>query len=81
LRDDGPENIQSSPCERITLGMDGSGDEEVYQAPSVPLKRIVPLVNRGLGAQLLTSSLGGAHRSGRQHYAYPVHGKLLMLLI
>jgi hypothetical protein len=63
--------IQSSPCERVAECI----EEEEDQQPSKHLKRIAPLEERGLGAQLLQLSIGTTTRPTRRHYVYPVNGK------
>ena len=64
-------HIRSSPCERIAECI----EEDEDQQPPVPLKRIIPFEERGLGAQLLQLSMGISTRPRRQHHIYPVNGK------
>jgi hypothetical protein len=69
-------NIQSSPCERAAH-LDQVEEEEEYQEP---LKRIVPIDQRGLGGNLLQSMSGLPIRSRRQHHVYPVNGNVFLRL-
>jgi hypothetical protein len=47
-------------------------EDEEYLLPPKPVKRIVPLRDRGLGGRLLQLSLGN---SIRQYLEYPVNGE------
>lgn len=74
--DDDLQNIQSSPCERAAH-LDQTEEEEEYQDP---LKRIIPIDQRGLGGKLLQSMSGLPIRSRRQHNVYPVNGNVSLSL-
>ena len=68
--------LQSSPCERATIG-DANQDEERYgrPTPKIAKPRIVPFSNRGIGAQLLEMS-SRTSASNRQYLEYPACGQL-----
>jgi hypothetical protein len=81
------QNLQSSPCERVTRSSafekvdemeimeeqeEDETDEDEEILPPKPVQRIVPLSDRGLSARLLQLSLG---KSIRQHHEYPVNGQ------
>lgn len=74
--DEDLQNIQSSPCERAAH-VDQIEEEKEHLEP---LQRIIPLDQRGLGGKLLQSMSGLPTRSRRQHYAYPVNGKVSLNL-
>jgi hypothetical protein len=81
LEPDDVDQIPSSPCARITRGVDDAEEEgeEGCGASYAPLNRIIPLASRGLGGQLLNRTLGRLTRSRRQHHVYPVNGEFLLL--
>jgi hypothetical protein len=81
LKPDDVDQIPSSPCARITRGVDDAeeGGEEGCGASYAPLNRIIPLSSRSLGGQLLNRTLGRLTRSRRQHHVYPVNGEFLLL--
>lgn len=69
------ENTQSSPSSRPFKIVEDSDDEDLAeredpQPSRRPLKPIVPMRNRGLGAQLLSMSIGGGHRHARRQYIH-----------
>lgn len=80
------QSLQSSPCERVGRSsfleeVDEAGRVEIYEdseedeersSPPEPVKRILPLSDRGLSGRLLQLSLGG---SIQQYHEYPVNGK------
>jgi hypothetical protein len=72
--------LQSSPCERATIG-DVNQDEERYgqPTPKIAKPRIVPFSNRGLGAQLLDLS-SRTSASSRQYLEYPSCGQFSLPL-
>ena len=68
--EDDLQNIQSSPCERAVHM------ERIVEAFPQPLKRIVPIHERGLSGKILQSITGASTRSRRQHLEYPVNGNV-----
>ncbi|KAE9372357.1 WD40 repeat-like protein [Stipitochalara longipes BDJ] len=69
------EYVQSSPCERAVLDTNcgESVEDNQYQKPVEPLKRIVSRANKGMGGQLLDLSIGSSIDRRRQHHVYPVN--------
>ncbi|RDW94812.1 hypothetical protein BP5796_00575 [Coleophoma crateriformis] len=63
--------IPSSPCERAFTNAYGGG-EEVSYTYKLPIRRLLPVEERGIGGRLMQLRLGSLARSGRRHFAYPI---------
>ena len=63
--------------EEAEAGVYEDDEDEEQLLPPKPVKRIVPLSDRGLGGRLLQLSLGN---SIRQHHEYPVNGAYSLVL-
>lgn len=67
-----PENIPSSPCERVYRDLAGIPEEIIQE----PVENIVQMEERGLSTQLLRLGINAAPTSRRQYISYPVNGSL-----
>jgi len=78
------DHAQSSPCAKPLRTIEDSEGDEVEEdilgcSPHFPVKPIVPMSHRGLGAQILSMSISGGHRHDRQRQANPTAGMSLQV--